>query len=172
MVFSGWWSFVVGRVGVVDVLAAGSSGGCARGVVIVSVSWSSEASGGRSCEAADALQRFDEVVEERVAGREAQDEAAAGAADGGGDSDEAEAEPFHVAAALLLGQGEQFQPGEQVEGEQRAEQVGLAWKLWQGRLSRPRPSFASLIWFSRLALARCQTTNWPVVCARPSRISV
>src|SRR6266540_2539758 len=80
-------------------------------------------SGGRACECADALQCFDEIVEERVAGREAQEEPAAGAADGGGDGDEAEAEPFCVAGALLLGQGEQLQPGEQVEGEQRAEQV-------------------------------------------------
>src|SRR6266545_1548318 len=72
-------------------------------------------SGGRACECADALQCFDEIVEERVAGREAQEEPAAGAADGGGDGDEAEAEPFCVAGALLL---------EQVEGEQRAEQVG------------------------------------------------
>src|SRR6266511_5192827 len=71
-------------------------------------------SGGRACECADALQCFDEIVEEP----------AAGAADGGGDGDEAEAEPFCVAGALLLGQGEQLQPGEQVEGEQRAEQVG------------------------------------------------
>ena len=70
------------------------------------------------------MQRLDEVVEERVAGREAQDEPSAGAADGAGDGDEAEAEPLRVAGAFALGQREQFQPGEQVEGEQRAEQDG------------------------------------------------
>jgi len=64
------------------------------------------------------LQRFEEVVEERVAGGEAQDEPPAAAADGAGDGDDAEAEPFRVATALAVGQSEQLQPGKQVEGEQ------------------------------------------------------
>ena len=81
-------------------------------------------SGGRSSQAAQALERAEEVGDERVAGCESEDEASSGAADGGGDGDEAEAEPLCVAAALAGRQGEQFQPAEQVVGEQGAEQVG------------------------------------------------
>ena len=81
-------------------------------------------SGGCACEAADALQRCDEVGEERVASGKAQDERSSGAADGGRDGDETEAETLCVAAAFALGQSEQLQPAEQVEAEQRAEQVG------------------------------------------------
>lgn len=81
-------------------------------------------SGRRACERADPLQRFDEVVEERVAGGEPQHEPAAGAADGRGDGDEAEAEPLGVALLLALREREQLQPDEHVVGEQGAEQVG------------------------------------------------
>src|SRR5919201_3092044 len=80
--------------------------------------------GGRSCERPDPLQRGDEVADEWVGAGEAEDEPAPGAADGGGDVDEAEAQPLRVAGALTLREGEQFQPAEQVVGEQRAEQIG------------------------------------------------
>ena len=102
-------------------------------------------SGGRACEAADTLQRFDEVGEERVAGREAQDEPSPAAADGGSDGDEAEAESFRVARALAFGQGEQFQPSEQVEGEQRAEQVGpVGVEAFAGQVVEAEPELGLL----------------------------
>src|SRR5439155_6287251 len=81
-------------------------------------------SGGCACEAADTFEGADEVGEEWVACGEAQDEASAAAPDGGGDGDEAEAQSLGVADALSFGQGEQFQPAEQVVGEQDDEQVG------------------------------------------------
>ena len=58
--------------------------------------------------AADALERVDEVGEERVAGGEAQHEPSAGAADRGGDGDEAEAEAFRVAGASRSGRASSF----------------------------------------------------------------
>src|SRR5712692_3862443 len=104
-------------------LGRGYGGWLRRQGMLVSVAGSGEGSGGCACEAADALQRFDEVGKERIARREAQDEPSSGATDGAGDGDEAEAQTFRVAGALALGQREQLQPGEQVEGEQRDEQI-------------------------------------------------
>ena len=83
----------------------GSSGGCATPCCWGSVR---EAGGGRSGGSArecpvSGRQRFDEVVEEGIVGSESEDEAAAGAPDGGSDGDEAEAEPLGVARAFALG---------------------------------------------------------------------
>ena len=70
------------------------------------------------------MQRFDEVVEERVAGGETQQEPAAATPDGGGDGDEAEAQPLRITQPLAGGEGKELQPAEQVVREQGAEQIG------------------------------------------------
>src|SRR3990170_7247427 len=73
---------------------------------------------------ADPPERSGKVAQERVPGLRAQQEPAAGATDAGGDGDEAEAQALGVARPLARREREQLQPGEQVVGEQRQQEVG------------------------------------------------
>ena len=128
----------------------------------VSVARERRRSGGCSCEAADAVQCFDEVGEERVAGRETQDESSPGAADRAGDGDETEAKTFRVAGALALRQGEQLQPGEQVEGEQRDEQIGpVGMEARAGQIVEAEPELGlfDLVFEVRFRAVPCSSSS-------------